>query len=128
MATRTRLVVEIEELGLDGRRDVLQLLNEATAEDHVEWTAVEVEGEPHQGAADILFEAVTAQVVEHILVKIEAAVEPWCRRGLEKVRHRVSAEPVEPVEAVEPVAAGAEAEAAAVTAGESTGRPQGDEA
>ena len=126
MASKTRLVVEIEDLGLDGRRDVLKLLNEATAADHVEWTAVEVEGEPHQGVAEIIFVAVTTKVAEQVLVKVEAAVEPWCRRGLEKIRHRVGTEPVESGAETEPAGVTA-AESAESTAAGSADRSEGDE-
>ncbi|OLE23849.1 MAG: hypothetical protein AUG49_14960 [Catenulispora sp. 13_1_20CM_3_70_7] len=110
---RTRVVVEIADLGLDGRRDVLKLLTEATAEDQVQWTVQEVEAdEPHQGGlAEIIFVAVTTKVAEQIVEKAEAAVGPWCRRRMTEVWHRVRTEPV----------------AAGPDAADPAGRPEEDE-
>ncbi|MFL6117962.1 MAG: hypothetical protein ACJ786_42400 [Catenulispora sp.] len=98
MAPKTRIVVEISDLGLDGRREVLKLLTEATAEDGIQWSAHEVEAdEPHQGGlVEIIFVAVTTKVAEQLLDKVEAVVGPWCRRRMTEVRHRVRSEPVGP--------------------------------
>jgi hypothetical protein len=95
LAPKTRIVVEIAELGPDGRRDMLRLLTAATAEDQVHWTVEEVRGEPHQGVAEIIFVAVTTKVAEQLVVKAEAVVGPWCRRGLDEVWHRIRSEPVD---------------------------------
>ncbi|NUR25583.1 MAG: hypothetical protein HOV83_06990 [Catenulispora sp.] len=96
MASETRIVVEIADLVLDDRRDVLKLLTEATAEDQVQWTVQEVEREPDQGGVvEIVFVAVTTKVVEQLVVKAEAVVGPWCRRRMNEVWHRIRTEPVE---------------------------------
>ena len=96
MASETRIVVEIADLVLDDRRDVLKLLTEATAEDQVRWTVEEVEREPDQGGVvEIVFVAVTTKVAEQLVVKAEAVVGPWCRRRMTEVWHRIRTEPVE---------------------------------
>jgi len=100
MAPKTRIVVEIADLVLDDRRDVLKLLTEATAKDQVQWTVEEVEVKvkgvpPQSGVVEIIFVAVTTKVVEQLVVKAEAVVGPWCRRRMNEVWHRIRTESVE---------------------------------
>jgi hypothetical protein len=95
METKTRIVVEVAELGLDGRRDVLKLLNEATADDGIQWREERVDTEPHLGVPEIVFITVTTTLVEHVVAKVEAVIHPWCSRGLRKVFHRVRTETIE---------------------------------